>query len=107
MYHPQIFICKEEDIRSNIFSDGYSLEGMAIKEEFPDFNLNATNVQMFEPNSSDKSKDKTYSCSQCDASFSKPYKLKCHVTQVHENKRPFKCTVCDESFKVKHHLQRP
>ena len=51
--HPLSFalfgkICKEEDIRSNIFSDGYSLEGMAIKEEFPDFNLNATNVQMFE-----------------------------------------------------------
>ena len=32
--------------------------------------------------------------------------MKDHVAQVHEDKRPYECTECDQKFKVKHHLKR-
>ena len=35
----------------------------------------------------------------------KPYDLKIHISAVHEGKKPYKCTICDNSFGLKRNLK--
>ena len=99
--HPLSFVLfgktlkEEEEFDPSLLSDQFDLDSMGIKKELPEGNI--------EKSSGDKNSHK---CSTCNASFSKPYKLKCHIEQVHEDKRPYECTECDQKFKVKHHLKR-
>ena len=37
-------------------------------------------------------------CSNCGASFSRPWVLREHIKRVHENIRPFKCERCENAF---------
>ena len=39
-----------------------------------------------------------YKCDRCQLSFTKTSKLKHHIETVHENKKPFKCDVCEHPF---------
>ena len=32
------------------------------------------------------------------------YDLNLHIASVHEGKKPFKCEICDDQFKLKHEL---
>ena len=49
---------------------------------------------------------KPFKCNICDANFArKPY-LKGHIASVHEGKKPYKCNICDTSFTRKENLNR-
>ena len=41
----------------------------------------------------------------CGKTFSKSYNLVVHM-RMHEDVRPFKCALCDQTFRQKAHLQR-
>ena len=43
---------------------------------------------------------KPFMCNTCDTNFALKSDLKKHITEVHEGKRPFKCThnECDRTF---------
>jgi uncharacterized Zn-finger protein len=40
-------------------------------------------------------------CDNCGKQFSNVYTLNAHVRQVHELKKPFKCSLCELSFATK------
>lgn len=46
-----------------------------------------------------------YSCVYCGKSFNRASNMRQHE-KIHENSRPFPCTICSRSFRHKHHLQR-
>ena len=43
----------------------------------------------------------SYDCIHCEKKFNRSNNLKQHVSAVHEEKKPFKCELCDASFKAK------
>ena len=42
---------------------------------------------------------KSFECPHCDHTTSNKSDLQIHIRGVHEDKRPFKCMVCDKAFK--------
>ena len=46
-----------------------------------------------------------FKCTVCDVSFSEKYELINHMAKVHEGKKPFKCKLCDENFSENRALQ--
>lgn len=42
--------------------------------------------------------DKAFKCTQCEFTFRYQFKLKRHISRVHEKKRPYLCSVCGKSF---------
>ena len=42
--------------------------------------------------------DSDHACSKCGASFSTRKDLQQHNETVHEGKKPYKCTLCEERF---------
>ena len=59
---------------------------------------------------SQKTPEKKHTCEQCNKSFSDTYKLKRHVTQVHQGLKEFICEVVDcgkafsEAYKLRKHI---
>ena len=49
---------------------------------------------------------KPFKCKICDGSFERNYQLKVHRDSVHERKKPFICTICDACFSEKGNLKR-
>ena len=47
---------------------------------------------------------KTFKCTICDYSCSHNHNLAKHIGAVHEGKKPFKCSICDYSCSQKGHL---
>ena len=48
---------------------------------------------------------KPFKCSICDNNFSKKGQLKRHIASVHEGSKPFKCTICEYKSSQKGHLK--
>ena len=44
---------------------------------------------------------KPFKCELCDKSFFQKVDRKKHVESIHEGKKPFKCELCDKSFSQK------
>ena len=49
---------------------------------------------------------KPFKCDICDYSFSRKSTLKTHVASVHKGKKPFKCNICDATFSENCHMKR-
>ena len=45
-----------------------------------------------------------FDCKFCEKTFSFSTNMKKHVSSVHEGRRPFKCQLCDSTYKAKRHL---
>ena len=51
-------------------------------------------------------KKKPFKCNICDVSFKQKGHLKGHLESVHEGKKPFKCNICEVSFARKEQLNK-
>ncbi|KAI9027145.1 hypothetical protein CLU79DRAFT_740492 [Phycomyces nitens] len=49
--------------------------------------------------------EKTFTCPECNQTFSRPHNLKSHLT-IHSAERPYECGVCSHPFRRHHDLKR-
>ena len=49
---------------------------------------------------------KPFKCSICDKNFSEKGSMTKHMESVHEGKKPFKCSICDNNFSKKSNLTK-
>ncbi|KAK9686203.1 hypothetical protein K7432_015238, partial [Basidiobolus ranarum] len=52
-----------------------------------------------------QSRDRRYSCSECEKTFDRPSALASH-RKTHSQLREFTCTLCSSAFKFKHDMER-
>ena len=78
-----------------------------IKEETNPMPVKSVSCQKIENEITKKPTKPSYICPFCEGStFTKDSHLKRHIASVHERNKPYSCSLCDKSFSLNDNLQR-